>query len=134
RSDKMAELARNYHNTLQTEGILPEDNEERNRSTQDAIRAISTKATDEHRAQLEEKVTNTEVKEALKRSENGKAAGLDGIPYEFWKTLQRKYDQCKEQPNPFLDCAELLRLAYNDLEDHGVDPDTGFAEGWMLSW
>ncbi|EPT02324.1 hypothetical protein FOMPIDRAFT_1022927 [Fomitopsis schrenkii] len=26
---------------------------------------------------------STEVKDALKRSENGKATGLDGIPYEF---------------------------------------------------
>jgi len=72
------------------------------------------------------------VSETIANSANGKAAGMDGIPMEMWKKLS---DECASEPEETghakHDILEALMRVFNDIETHGVQPGTGFNDGWM---
>ena len=48
-------------------------------------------------ALLSRAITKQEVKRALKSMKNGKATGLDGIPYEVLKLISTKFDEAQKQ-------------------------------------
>ena len=84
RSDKMAELARDYHEKLQSDGIEEEEPlVDRNRHIHDALDNVQVHLSAEKSARLQASVTRADVLDALQNSASGKATGVDGIPYEF---------------------------------------------------
>ncbi|KAM6496545.1 hypothetical protein JOM56_007018, partial [Amanita muscaria] len=54
----------------------------------------------------------------------GKAAGLDGIPYELWKQTAAR---SKSDRTAFNVCG-ALKLLYNDIEKHGTSMIPEFSD------
>ncbi len=129
-SQRMAELARDYHENLQKleKDVAPG---EREAAIQSAIGRIDATLSDEQADKLGAQITELEVAEALQLSKNGSAAGLDGLPYELWKVLSERYKEDVELERPAFDVVGLLAKAYQDIQNHGAVPDTNFAEGLM---
>jgi hypothetical protein len=71
------------------------------------------------------------VLEALKLSDNEKAAGLDGTIYELYKTLQERYCEDVKCGQDAFNIIATLTAVFNDIELYGVSEGTNFSEGWM---
>ncbi|KAF9536177.1 hypothetical protein CPC08DRAFT_771693 [Agrocybe pediades] len=87
RSDKMAEIARNYHDNLQRTGLeeVPEQ------AFTEVLDHIQPKISQRDKQTLAVYLTEDEVKRAIKDLPNGKAAGVDGIPHELWKIVLQPF-------------------------------------------
>lgn len=130
-SRKMAELARDYHERLQKLG-LDTDPEEREQATTEVLNKIDKVLTEEQAEEVGKELEREEIEFSLKHSKNGSSAGINGLPYEFWKSQADIYRQdSRQEGTDRFDILGLLLLAYNDLRNHGVDKTTKFAEGWM---
>ena len=136
---KMADIGRQHHHDLLSEGIH-EDPHEREDAIESVLEEIGedSKLPDASRAKLGQPIDEDIIRIALKHSADGSSPGYDGIPYEFWKMLannpkyklkkeQTPADQGEEPP----DIIKTLTKVYLDTEEHGVHPDSAFAEGWM---
>ncbi|KAJ6512587.1 Endonuclease/exonuclease/phosphatase, partial [Mycena sanguinolenta] len=136
RSSEMAEIARDYHNDLQAEGedVPPEDREE---ALAEALATVPPPRQGVKMDALGKKVTEEDVRLALRSAAPGKAAGMDGIITEFWQKLSRMYDDSRDTKsdgdpdNRRGDIVRVLTWVYNDVETHGVVEGTDFALGWM---
>ena len=133
-TERMARLAQNYHDTLQRDGRPDQENHE---EYEHALHEILETIPDSQRLEepssilLNGNTTKAQVEEALRLSRNGTAMGMDGYPYELWKTLHQQYTaDCQANKNGF-DIAQVLTDVFNDIQTHGVDPSTNFALGWM---
>jgi exonuclease III len=130
-SDKMAELARDYHENLQRDGALDNNPLAREESFRGPLKSIAARATLVQRDTLKARVSKDEVEAALKASSNDKAAGLDGVTYELWKLIHSSCQKAAKENKPSFDVLELMVAAFNDIEANGVDNSTRLAEGWM---
>lgn len=141
RSDKMTNIASKYHENLQEKDR--EDPLEQTLSINKVLTHIKRKLSKENEQLMRENITKEEVREAIEKLPNGKAAGLDGIPQEIWKGLlnarprgkDERGENANQEDNPqertSFDIADYLTILYNDIEDFGVDPETGFADAWL---
>ncbi|KAJ3853366.1 Endonuclease/exonuclease/phosphatase, partial [Lentinula lateritia] len=130
-SQKMAELARDYHDSLQLKGLNhnPQDRQE---AITEALEKISSKLTDRQTQMARDEIQWEEIEFALKHSKNGSSSGINGIVYEFWKARADTYKQDKRQEGlEAFDVITLLTAAYKDIQNHGIDQSTGFADGWI---
>jgi hypothetical protein len=57
--------------------------------------------------------------------------GLDGITYEIWKMIDNQGKELKAKNKPAFDPTRCLLAVYNDIEQHGMEPDSGFSASWM---
>ena len=80
---------------------------------------------------LHQPATQSQIEEALQLSKNGSATGLDGCPYELWKALHQHYNTALQMNKNGFNIAKTLTIIFNDIKNHGVDPTTDFAIGWM---
>jgi hypothetical protein len=89
RSDGMAEIAREHHESLQLKDIDPSPaaTSQREKAIDEALNALSVELNEDKKTRLEKDISSLEIQVALAASANGKAPGLDGIPYELWKLL-----------------------------------------------
>jgi len=89
KSPRMADLARNYHNNLQHQGITAQTEHEQTRDIDRALRAIlpTQLIDDPNRLLMSETATEPHVKRALKFVKNNTTTGMDGCLYELWKAL-----------------------------------------------
>ncbi|KAF9555422.1 hypothetical protein CPC08DRAFT_726395 [Agrocybe pediades] len=85
RSDKMAEIARNYHHGLQEAGLeeVPEQ------TFTEVLDHIQPRISQRDKQTLAVYLTEAEIKKAIVDLPNGKAVGVDGIPHELWKIKER---------------------------------------------
>lgn len=126
----MAELARNYYDHLQE--LDPPTNERRRQNTiNEVLGKVDAVLTNQEQTTLERQFEPTEIEEALKATSNGKAAGLDGIPYELWKAIAKESAQHTKKNQPAFDLYGTFAKLYNDVLDHGVAPNTAYADGWI---
>ncbi|KAF5343264.1 hypothetical protein D9757_015526 [Collybiopsis confluens] len=130
-SKKMAEMAQDYHNKLQSKG-LDRNIDERENAIQNALNNLDAKLTEEQVKAVEKDLSWEDIDTALKLSKNGSSPGINGLTYEFWKSQADacKNDQKTEGSLAF-DAVKLLTSAYCDIQNHGIDKTTKFAEGWM---
>uniref|UniRef100_A0A0W0G0A5 Reverse transcriptase domain-containing protein n=1 Tax=Moniliophthora roreri TaxID=221103 RepID=A0A0W0G0A5_MONRR len=130
-SQGMADLARDYHNNIQFQdrGVLPRA--QWVMQTEKVLNHIKTRVDDENYAALQVCLSRDKVIEALCLSANGKAPGLDGIPYEVWKALQSQYETETKAERLSFDIIGALKMLYNDIERFGKIKGTTFAESWM---
>jgi exonuclease III len=134
RSDRMAEIARNHHESVQNDGpdIAPDDRE---RDIVYAHSKIQNKLTNIQKAAMAKRIRENEVEAAIQAAPPGKAAGLDGLPAEIWKELAHDYnkaERCDPQPSPMPpNIRKILTKVYNDVEEYGIEEGTDFNEGWM---
>ncbi|KAJ7077382.1 hypothetical protein B0H15DRAFT_764890, partial [Mycena belliarum] len=129
-SQKMATIARNYHNKIQKvrRDTAPDI---RDPTIEVVLQRIVRTTTPEQFDYLRKQLTRDDIELALKMSANNKAPGLNGIPYEVWRMLDSRFRTKTAQSKPAFDIIGLLLLLFNDIESHGITPGTGFSKSWM---
>ena len=131
-SGKMANLARNYHESLQ---YHDETNREpdinRQREIKQVLDNLQRKLTADQEAMLKEITPRENFEMALKFSRTDSAAGLDGATYNLWKTLHARFLEDERNKRPSFDVLKLMVAAFQDIEEHGVDTTIPFSQGWM---
>lgn len=141
RSDRMANLARDYHEQLQ-EHSPPVSTQHRQETITKVCGAVEKTYEDCPENTLQNSTTEKDVLTALKASENGRASGINGIPYEYWKALSKVYEEKHKKDDPpqpaefrtatdELDIVWILTKVYRDIDYFGIAPTTNFALGWM---
>ena len=133
RSDRMSELAKNYHDTLQNNGTQEYEGAEMERKIAEILKEIpeNQKFPNPEESDLNTGMTKEHVEEALRLAKNGSATGLDGCPYELWKELKRRNDEKESEGKTGFDIIKALTIVFRDIQHNGVMPGTFFADGWM---
>ncbi|KAJ3714450.1 hypothetical protein C8R42DRAFT_564534, partial [Lentinula raphanica] len=129
-SQRMADMMRDHHDEIQHDEHVP-NIEARERATQLVLNRVESRIQVDHAGELARLLTDKAVEEALRLSANHKAPGLNGISYEIWKTINARYTNATKHNTRAFNIIQTLRKVYNDIEQHGIAPDTGFAESWM---
>ncbi|KAJ7899451.1 hypothetical protein B0H14DRAFT_2556529 [Mycena olivaceomarginata] len=91
---RMAEMARNYHNSVQHKDLPDEYG--RMMATEMTLEHCNVRLSKNEFEKIDKDIRTDDVGEALKLSNNGKAPGLDGIPYEFYKIRDISFEQAKK--------------------------------------
>ena len=127
RSSDMAELARCYYENLQQKDLSPPDI--RNEAIEDVLSKVNARLPEDEKDKLDQNISLEEVSSTLKDLPNGKATGLNGLPYEFWKWLGPiPIKRADGDPSNLNEC---LHAVFLDIQRHGVAPGTNFTEGWI---
>jgi hypothetical protein len=72
------------------------------------------------------------IEKVLRLAAGGRATGMDGLPYEIWKTLQSMYEQTKTNNAVYsFDIVGMITLVFWDVQEYGVDDKTKFTLGWL---
>ena len=130
---RMAGLAKNYHEKLQHDNL--EDNDEC--KFEEKIETVLNKIhreqilTESEETKMNQEITKEQVKKALHLSKNSSVTGMDGCPYELWKLLEEHHNQATQGNKSLFDITKALMEVFTDIQCHGVDGDTDFALGWM---
>ncbi|KAJ7579540.1 hypothetical protein C8J56DRAFT_733544, partial [Mycena floridula] len=123
----MAEQLRDYHESLQNDGVNEDNTESCEDDINTVLEQINVRLQNNQRDKVAEPVSEEEVNTLLDRLANGKAAGIDGIPYEFWRALKPEFERdTKNKVKNTLDVVKLLILVFNDIQNHGMAKGTGF--------
>jgi ribonuclease HI len=133
KSNKMAELAGKYHEEIQYKDLDLIDSQRRNETIENVLETIpeSQKFPNPHDSILNNGITSIFVSLALRNAKSGSATGLDGCPYELWKTLHHDYEEAQKLGAPGFDIVGTLTAVFNDIQEYGVEPTTDFTKGWM---
>ncbi len=131
-SAKMAEMARRHHMNVQKDEPDSKHPDERETDIRTALDSLDVTVTGTQGADLGGEITYEEVAMSLRFSKNGTAPGIDGMPFEVWKTLHARHTEDLRFPDrPNFDLVLLLKEAFEDMRTHGVDESTSFAQGWI---
>lgn len=131
RTDKMAELAREYHEQLLNIDRDPREEPDEQKLAK-ALENVKATLLPRHIEKLRENISAGEVEEAIKNTANDKAAGLDGLPVEVWKLLHQQYKSAKEdERHKFCNITLVLARVFEHISTHGITEGTNFNEGWM---
>jgi hypothetical protein len=132
---RMSEIAKKHYEGVQYPKEDQEtSSEERVVCIDEAMQAIpeDQKLKEEHVPELAGKICPEDVSAAIKVSKGRKATGLDGIPYEIWKALDRsKYTREVDGMEKRLNVAAALASVFNAITAYGVDHEAGFTDGWL---
>jgi hypothetical protein len=129
----MAELAKRYHDSLQNDERQEGENDELEAKIEEILKEIpnNQKFPDPENSSLKNGVMEEKVEEALRCAKNGSATGLDGCPYELWKTLKKRNDEKEEAGKTGFDVIKALTKVFQDIQKQGIAAETYFADGWM---
>nr|GAT43772.1 predicted protein [Mycena chlorophos] len=130
----MAEIARNYHNDLQSDGDdIPQ--ERRQQAANEVLNEITPKPGAPGMARLATMLEKTDIERSLNEAARGRAAGIEGIPMEFWTRMRNMFREAAKLPKDpqreTCNIVKILTVVFNDIETHGVKEATDFAAGWM---
>ena len=133
RSNRMAELAKRYHDTLQNEGRQEGENNELEAKIEEILKEIpdNQKFPNPESSSLSREVTEEKVEEALRCGKNGSATGLDGCPYELWKVLKKKNDKKEKARKTGFNVIKALTKVFQKIQNQGIETETYFVDGWM---
>ncbi|THG95430.1 hypothetical protein EW026_g6221 [Hermanssonia centrifuga] len=131
RSEDMAQLARDYHEKLQSDGVDVQDITTREDTIKEVLARTECKISNKDKAKLAKRLTKKNTLGALDLSATGKATGPDGLPYELWKALHRKWVSDTLCELPAFDFTATATSVFRDIEEHGTIPSTEFAAGWI---
>jgi exonuclease III len=133
-SRRMANLARDYHEKLQHEGLgVPHNHPNYNHKLKTYLNEIplNQRLSEEENQAFKWRVEPDQVRMALSLAKNGSATGMDGLPYELWKELNDMNESAHKQERDGFDIADTLSIIFQDIQDHGIDKRSDFALGWM---
>ena len=88
RSDNMANIVKDFFDTLQKQPYNATE-EEREEIIKEVLENVN-----DHEIELTnlgEEISEEDISAALQLTENDKATGMDGIPYDFYKCLNRTF-------------------------------------------
>ena len=127
----MAELAKNYHNDLQNQHIRPQTNTERQNEIATTLDTIPTsqQLEDPERLPMNKTTMPIQVTKALKLTKNNSATGMDGCPYELWKTLNQHHLERSQLNKTSFNIIKMLTTVFRDIQTHRVEEGTPFALG-----
>ena len=132
KSSKMAEIAQQYHNELQQKELLEYNDPARSSAQLSVLSQIpDNQKLNTPDTELCTPLSTDQTHTALLSSKNGTATGLDGLPYELWKTLLNRHDQLSKANSPSFNIVKCLTTVYNNIQTHGMDPDSDFSIEWM---
>jgi hypothetical protein len=83
RPKKMAQMARDYHDSVQRKDLPDEYG--RIMATEITLEQCQVRLSKTEFENMDKELRYEDIGEALKLSNNGKAPGMDGLPYEFYK-------------------------------------------------
>lgn len=131
-SERMADLARKYHDDLQSKD-LPRDQPDHETRIDLILSEIPDDQTlkQSDASAMDHPTTETQTEVALHLSKNGSATGMDGCPYELWKTLKDKHERASDARKPSFNIIKVLTIVLQDIQLNGVDEMTQFALGWL---
>lgn len=84
---QMTKIAMEYHKELQRKPDLTPEREDNIRKT---MQHVPKTLSDEQKLTFSKEITEKEVDEAIRRTQNGKAPSDDGLPYELYRKLMRR--------------------------------------------
>jgi hypothetical protein len=58
---------------------------------------------------------------------NTSTPGIDRCLYELWKKLKEKYNEKEERYTLNFSIINTLIMVFEDIQKHGVDPNTNFS-------
>ena len=133
RSDKMAELTKIYHEALQNVDLDNNATIDLDERMEEILKEIpdSQKFENPEDSSLNNEVTEDDIEEALRLAKNGSATGQDGCPYELWKKLKKRNEEANKRGRRGFDIVGTLTSVFRDIQTHGIEPNTYFADGWM---
>ncbi|KAI1784598.1 hypothetical protein LXA43DRAFT_976619 [Ganoderma leucocontextum] len=121
-TEKLAELARRHHGRIQKDGPDVKPEEACAEDIKTALDSIEVKLTDDEAETVGGDIEREECELSLWFSKSGSAPGLDGIPYEVWKTLHEHYKDSRHEGPESMDVMLLLHSVFWDIEVHGMAP------------
>jgi exonuclease III len=136
RSDEMANLAKDFYEKLQEN----EDGMEQNPlKWVENVECVLGSIPEEQKIRLThgdspmaDRLPRVTIEKALKLAAGGRATGMDGLPYEIWKSLnaihERRKGSCKARS---FDIVGMMTLVFWDIQEYGVDTKTKFTLGWL---
>lgn len=127
RPKHIARMARDYHDSIQRKD-LPEEYG-RMMATQIVLEQCHVHLSESEFQKLDKSLTEDNIRNALKLSKNGRAPGLDGIPYEFFRILDITYKRTKGSEQETFNVINFLTKLYTHIEDHGITKGTNFNQG-----
>jgi exonuclease III len=133
-SRRTAKLARDYHESLQNQDIITQDDSPlQEPKTVEVLREVPEEQhlTEQEQSKMDWLIMYPQVWNALRLAKNGTATGLDSCPYELWKELDRKYTEAKKSRKAGFDIIAALTRLFTDIQTFGVRKDSDFASGWM---
>jgi hypothetical protein len=131
-SKEMANITKEYHDDLQQVDVNEEDTEEsRKAAFEPVLLSVDRKLKQADKAEMAKYITVDLVSQAIRKSANGKAAGMSGIPSELWKHLNVMYEITKETEKPTCNIAQVLTTVFRDIEKYGVQKGTDISLGWL---
>ncbi len=131
-SVKMAAMARAHHMNVQKDESEVKPAAEREEDITAALASLDVTISNDQANEMGSEVTYEECLLSLRFAKNGSAPGLDGIPFEFWKTLHARHvEDARFRDRPCFDALLLLKEAFEDARVHGVSARTSFAQGWI---
>jgi hypothetical protein len=122
-------MARDYHNSIQDKG-RPDDYG-RMMVTEMTLEQCKVRLSEGEYKEMDKDLRAEDLEEALRLSNNGKAPGVDGIPYEFYKMLESLFRQSKKTDHEMFDILGFLTKFYEDIEKYGIVESSCFNAGWM---
>lgn len=130
RSDQMAEIARAFFDELQNDDPYHLTEEEQREIIQSTLEQVTPEIPPMTECPSGTGLSRREIKTALNSSENGKASGLDGIPYELWKDLVIRHEKRDDDERVF-DILAVWEAVFEDINEFGLAPGSKFADGWI---
>ncbi|KAI1781840.1 Endonuclease/exonuclease/phosphatase [Ganoderma leucocontextum] len=131
RSDEMAEIAKQFFDSLQMEEENAEVEREKEAATRETLQAADARMSDREAESLEREVAWIEIEVALTDAPSGKSPGLDGIPAELWKECYHRKKKDDKRNAPAFNIILVLKKVFNDIEEYGVMDNTDFTKGWI---
>ena len=127
-STRMTQIAATYHDKIQS------NDREQHATTnlqklEATLNCLKTKLSMESKQKLREQITEEEVRNAIRKTNNDKAPGLDGIPIELWKSMDDQFKNDKSNPKKKCDIVWCLTQVFTDIEKNGMSPAANFNEG-----
>jgi hypothetical protein len=133
KSEEMAEIAKTYHDSIQAADTLQHTEEDRRNAQERSLNEIpENQKLGGYPDAMNEILKEEHILEALTLSKSGSASGMDGIPYNVWKTLHQKHIEAKKNDKPSFNLIKVMTHVLNDIQVHGVLAESSFTIGWML--
>ncbi|EJD38136.1 hypothetical protein AURDEDRAFT_129016 [Auricularia subglabra TFB-10046 SS5] len=114
-SPEMAKVARDFYEHLQTVD-LDQDGPERDDAIEEALNHVNRHMSEDQNAFMAEALTYELVELSLKESANNSAPGTDGLLYEFWKMLQRRFQTARGSDKEWADIVHVLQGVPDDVQ------------------
>jgi exonuclease III len=133
-TNEMADIARKHHDSLQDEGVDPDEPaSSREARIESCLRAIpeNQKLSIDESESLALLVSEDDVASSLKKSKLGVSSGIDGLPTELWRKLDRRNTIKVAAGEQGFDVVKLLTLVFWSIQKYGMTEGSNFTKGWM---